>query len=166
MVGREVALDVFDIAELFVARGVGTEVRERRRDWVCSLDGKEVFVDVTVLVEVFDCVDVDDSTIPLKRSSLWLIPREEPCPASGPHPMKKSTRTKGFILLCLTKILDPRLHRSEPTKTHQFNPICILSIQSLCRATEGCSHVRATVLSCVVHEYLRLLSCRFHRFTQ
>lgn len=72
MVGREVALDVFDIAELFVARGVGTEVRDRRRDCVCSLDGKEVFVDVTVLVEVFDCVDVDDSTIPLKRSSLWL----------------------------------------------------------------------------------------------
>ena len=70
MVGREVALDVFDIAELFVARVVGTEVRDRRSDWVCSLDGKDVFVDVTVLVEVFDCVDVDDSTIPLKRSSL------------------------------------------------------------------------------------------------
>lgn len=109
MVGREVLLDVFEIAELFVAGRVGTEVRESISDCVCSLDGKEVFVDVTVLVEVFDCVDVDESTIPLKRSSLSLCPREEPCPASGPHPMKKSTRNKGFILLCLTIILDPPL---------------------------------------------------------
>jgi hypothetical protein len=54
VVGREVPVDVFEMAELFVARGVGTEVRERRRDCVCSLEGKEVFVDVTVLVEVFD----------------------------------------------------------------------------------------------------------------
>ena len=43
--GREVALDVFDIAELFVSRGVGTEVRESISDCVCSLDGKEVFVE-------------------------------------------------------------------------------------------------------------------------
>lgn len=143
MVGREVALDVFESAEVFVTRRVGTEVRDRRRDWVCSLDGKDVFVDVTVLVEVFDCVEVDESTIPLKRSSLWLWSklREEPCPSSGPHPMKKSARNARFILLCLTKILDPRLHRSESAQTHQFNSISVLSIQSLCRATEGCSHV-------------------------
>ena len=54
MVGREVVLDVFESAELFVSRRVGSEVRERRRDCVCGLEGKEVFVDVTVLVEVFD----------------------------------------------------------------------------------------------------------------
>lgn len=54
MVGREVALDVFESTELFVARGVNTGVRERRRDCVCGLEGKDVFVDVTVLVEVFD----------------------------------------------------------------------------------------------------------------
>ena len=54
MVGRELLLDVFEMAELFVARRVGTEVRERRRDRVCGLEGKDVLVDVTVLVEVFD----------------------------------------------------------------------------------------------------------------
>jgi len=54
VVGREVALEVFERAELFVSRRVGTEVRERRRDCVCSLEGKDVLVDVTDLVEVFD----------------------------------------------------------------------------------------------------------------
>ena len=54
VVRREVALDVFEIAGLFVARGVDTGVRVSISDCVCGLEGKEVLVDVTVLVEVFD----------------------------------------------------------------------------------------------------------------
>jgi hypothetical protein len=54
VVGREVVLDVFEMAELFVARGVNTGVRVSISDCVCSLEGKEDLVDVTVLVEVFD----------------------------------------------------------------------------------------------------------------
>ena len=54
VVRREVALDVFERAELFVARGVDTGVRVSISDCVCSLEGKEDLVDVTVLVEVFD----------------------------------------------------------------------------------------------------------------
>jgi hypothetical protein len=104
VVRRDVPVDVLEIAELFVASGVNTGVRVRRSDCVCGLEGKDVFVDVIVLVEVFDCVDVDESTIPLKRSS--LSPKEEPCPSSGPHPMKKRARNARFILLCLTIILD------------------------------------------------------------
>jgi hypothetical protein len=54
VVRREVPVDVLEIAEVFVASGVNTGVRERISDCVCGLEGKDVFVDVTVLVEVFD----------------------------------------------------------------------------------------------------------------
>jgi hypothetical protein len=54
MVERGVPVGVFDPAEVFVVRGVTTEVRLRISDWVCGLDGKEVLVDVVVFVDVFD----------------------------------------------------------------------------------------------------------------
>jgi hypothetical protein len=54
VVRREVALEVFESADVFVARGVDTGVRVSISDCVCCLVGKDVFVDVTVFVEVFD----------------------------------------------------------------------------------------------------------------
>jgi hypothetical protein len=40
------------------------------RDWVSGCVGKADLVDVVVFVDVFDCVDVDVSTMPLKRRFL------------------------------------------------------------------------------------------------
>ena len=63
------AEDVLVLAELPVDTRVKTEVREPYIDSVERMDARAVFVDVVVRVDVFDCVDVEVSTIPLKRSS-------------------------------------------------------------------------------------------------
>jgi hypothetical protein len=63
------AEDVLVLAELPVETRVKTEVREPCIECVETMDARAVFVDVVVRVDVFDCVDVEVSTMPLKRSS-------------------------------------------------------------------------------------------------
>lgn len=113
VVGREESVDVFEMAPVFVARGVNKGVLVCIRERLGCREGKEVFVEVVVLVEVFDCVEEEVSITPLKRRFLcpptagkgWASTWQ--CPSIGPHPMKKRTRNTRFILLCLTIILDP-----------------------------------------------------------
>ena len=68
------AEDVLVLAELPVDMRVKTEVREPYIECVGTIDARAVFVDVVVRVDVFDCVDVDVSTTPLKRSSRFSAP--------------------------------------------------------------------------------------------
>jgi hypothetical protein len=112
VVGREESVDVFEMAAVFVASGVNKGVLVCIRERVDCREGKDVFVEVVVLVDVFDSVDEEVSITPLKRR--FLCPPTAgkgwdstwPCPSIGPHPMKKRTRNTRFILLCLTIILD------------------------------------------------------------
>ena len=66
-VACEERVEVLETNAVRVTRGVNTEVLVCIRERVCTFDGKEDFVDVTVFVEVFDCVEVEVSIIPLKR---------------------------------------------------------------------------------------------------
>lgn len=54
VVGREESVDVFERAAVFVARGVNTGVRVWIREKLCCFEGKAVFVEVVVFVDVFD----------------------------------------------------------------------------------------------------------------
>lgn len=47
--------------------GVNRDVREGRMEDDGRREGSAVFVEVVVRVDVFDCVDVEVSMIPLKR---------------------------------------------------------------------------------------------------
>lgn len=103
------------------------------RDWLGRRVGKAERVDVVVLVDVFDCVEVDVATIPLKRRFLSRsCPGLCPWPSIGPQPMKKRIRNTRFILLCYSIILDRCLHRSISPQSHQLDTIGVLTVQSLC----------------------------------